>query len=123
VPVPGGGEGEGMLNVLAPVGALPPASLDPMPVAPVAVPGRERTGLGEGGYQVTYGTSFLMAVDLTPDGPRGVGVMAYGQSGDDRSPHHVDGTRDFAAGRTRPLLFADADIEADPELVRVTLRG
>jgi acyl-homoserine-lactone acylase len=123
VPVPGGGEGEGLLNVLAPVGALPPASMDPMPPAPLAVPGRERTGLGVGGYQVTYGASFLMAVELNPDGPRGVGVMAYGQSGDGRSPHHVDGTRAYSAGRTRPLLFADADIDADPELVRVTLRG
>jgi acyl-homoserine-lactone acylase len=123
VAVPGGGEGEGLLNVLAPVGALPSASMDPLPPAPLAVPGRERTGLGVGGYQVTYGASFLMAVELTPDGPRGVGVMAYGQSGDGRSPHHIDGTRAFAAGRTRPLLFADADIEADPELTRVALQG
>jgi len=123
VAVPGGGEGEGLLNVLAPVGALPSASMDPMPAAPLAVPGRERTGLGVGGYQVTYGASFLMAVELTPDGPRGLGVMAYGQSGDGRSAHHVDGTRAFAAGRTRPLLFTDAQIEADPELTRVTLRG
>ena len=123
VPVPGGGEGEGLLNVLAPVGALPPASLDPMPPAPIAVPGRERTGLGEGGYQVTYGTSFLMAVELTADGPRGLGLLAYGQSGDDRSPHHVDGTEAFAAGRTRVLRFTDAEIEADPALERVTLVG
>ena len=43
---------------------LPPASLEPGPPAPVPVPSRERTGLGDGGYQVTYGTSFLMAVEL-----------------------------------------------------------
>ncbi len=122
IPVPGGGEGEGMLNVLAPIGALPPASLDPTPDRPVAVPGRERTGLGRGGYQVTYGASFLMAVELTPDGPRGVGLLAYGQSGDDRSPHHADGTEAFAAGAVRPLLFTDADIDGDPELERITLR-
>jgi acyl-homoserine-lactone acylase len=123
VPVPGGGEGEGLLNVLAPTGALPPASLDPMPPSPVAVPGREQTGLAEGGYQVTYGTSFLMAVELTPAGPRGVGLLAYGQSGDPRSPHHRDGTEAYAAGAVRPLLFTDDDIEADPELERITLQG
>ena len=60
---------------------------------------------------------------MTDDGPRGVGLLAYGQSGDPRSPHHVDGTRAFAAKELRPLLFTDAEIEADPDLVRRTLRG
>jgi acyl-homoserine-lactone acylase len=121
VPVPGGGEGEGVLNVLAPSGALPPASLEPMPTPPVAVPGREVTGLGRGGYQVTYGASFLMAVEVTPEGPRGVGLLAYGQSGDPRSPHHADGTEAFAARAVRPLRFTDDDIAADPHLEVLTI--
>ena len=62
-----------------------------------------------------------MAVELTDDGPKGVGLLAYGQSGDPRSPHHVDGTRAYAAKATRRLLFADADIEADPNLERRTV--
>jgi acyl-homoserine-lactone acylase len=107
--------------VLAPTGALPPASLEPMPAQPVGVPGREATGLGEGGYQVTYGTSFLMAAEITPDGPRAVGVLAYGQNEDPRSPHHADGTRAYAEGRLRPLRFTDEEIAADPELRTVTL--
>jgi acyl-homoserine-lactone acylase len=123
VPVPGGGEGEGVLNVLAPTGALPPASLEPMPEPPLAVPGREGTGLGHGGYQVTYGASFLMAVELTPAGPQGLGLLAYGQSGDPRSVHHADGTEAYAAGAVRPLRFTDADIAADPELRTVRLRS
>lgn len=123
VPVPGGGEGEGVLNVLAPVGALASTALEPPDPPPVAVPGRDRTGLGEGGYQVTYGTSFLMAVELTPDGPVGLGLLAYGQSGDPRSPHHADGTEAYAAAAPRPLRFRDADIEADPELRRRTVRS
>ncbi|MFZ4519018.1 MAG: penicillin acylase family protein [Microthrixaceae bacterium] len=123
VPVPGGGEGEGVMNVLGPTGALPPASLEPGPPRPAPVPGRERTGLAQGGYQVTYGASFLMAVEMTPDGPNGVGLLAYGQNGDPRSPHHADGTEAFAGRAVRPLRFTDADIEADPELERISLRG
>lgn len=122
IPVHGGNEVEGMLNVLAPVGALSSTALEPpAPVGP-RVPGRDRTGLHEGGYQVTYGTSFLMAVELTADGPVGRGLLAYGQSGDPASPHHADGTEAYAACQTRPLRFHDADIEADPTLRRVTVR-
>ena len=64
-----------------------------------------------------------MAVELTDDGPVGKGLLAYGQSGDPGSPHHVDGTEAYSAKAVRPLLFADDDIEADPELVRQTITG
>jgi serine/threonine protein kinase len=62
-------------------------------------------------------------VELTSDGPVGVGVLAYSQSSDPASPHHADGTRAFAARALRPLRFTDADIDADPELRVVELRG
>lgn len=123
VPVPGGGEGEGVLNVLGPVGALPASSLEPVTPSPPRVAGRDRTGLGRGGYQVTYGTSFLAAIEMTADGPVGLGVLAYGQSGDPDSPHHVDGARAYAGRELRPLRFTDADIDADPELRVTELRG
>lgn len=123
VPVHGGGEAEGLLNVLAPVGALPPATLEPRPPTPEPIPGRDRTGLGVGGYQVSYGTSFLMAVELLPDGPRGFGLLAYGQSSDPRSPHHHDGTEAYAQKRYRQLLFTDEEIEADGSLTRTVVRG
>jgi len=123
VAVPGGGEAEGLLNVVVPVGALSSTSLEPQaPAAPI-FPGRQRTGLAAGGYQVTYGASFVMLVDMTPDGPVGRGVLAYGQSGDPASPHHSDGTRAFARGELRPLRFTDDEIAADPELTTLTLRS
>ncbi|MGZ8764132.1 MAG: penicillin acylase family protein [Acidimicrobiia bacterium] len=119
IPVHGGGEAEGVMNILGPTGALSSASLEPPPPPLGSIPGRtERSGIGVGGYQVTYGTSFLMAVELTADGPRGVGLTAYGQSGDPTSPRHRDGTEAYAAKRVRPLLFTNADIEADPALER-----
>lgn len=121
VAVPGGAEGEGVMNVLVATEELKNHSLEPVPAAPAPIGGREATGLVEGGYQVCYGTSFLMAVDLTPDGPRGSGLLAYGQSGDPRSAHHVDGTVAYARRATRPLRFTDDDIESDPELERTVL--
>lgn len=122
VPVHGGYEGDGVCNILAPVGSLSSHSLEPGPerLAPVADRART-TGLAATGYRCTYGTSFLMAVELTDDGPVGVGLLAYGQSGDPRSPHHVDGTEAYAAKALRPLLYRDADIEADPNLERRTI--
>lgn len=123
--VHGGTEGEGVMNILSPTGALaaglPVDSLESRPVPPPSLSGRG--GLGEGGYQVDYGTSFLMAVELTDDGPRGVGLLAYGQSGDPDAPHHRDGTDAYTAKQVRPLLFADADIAADPALVTRVVRG
>jgi acyl-homoserine-lactone acylase len=123
IPVHGGGEAEGMLNVLAPVGALSSTTIEPPPPVGLTVPGRERTGLADGGYQVTYGTSFLMAVELTAEGPTAWGLLAYGQSGDPRSPHHSDGTEAYASSTPRRLLFEDHDIDADPELRRTSLRS
>ena len=125
VPVHGGTEGEGIMNILSPTAALsaglPVDSLELRPVPPASVPGR--SGLGAGGYQVDYGTSFLMAVELTDRGPVGVGLLAYGQSGDPASPHHRDGTDAYAAKMVRPLLFHDADVDSDPNLTRRIVRG
>lgn len=119
IPLAGGGEAEGVMNVAWPIETLQRLSLEPAPTPPAAVPGREvSSGLGEGGYQIRYGASFIMAVELTDEGPIGLGLLAYGQTSDPSSPHHRDGMLAFAAGAVRPLLFADADIDADPVLVR-----
>lgn len=124
VPVPGGTECDGVLDVLSPIGALSSLSLDPASPPRAPIPGRtERSGLTVGGYECTYGASFLMAVELTDDGPVGQGLLAYGQSGDARSPHHLDGTVAYASAEPRPLLFHDADIEADEHLVRRVVSG
>jgi acyl-homoserine-lactone acylase len=123
--VHGGNESDGVCNVLSPAGALASQSLEPRP-EPLVATAPERaatTGIAQGGYQVTYGTSFVMSVELTDEGPRGIGLLAYGQSGDDRSEHHRDGTRAYAAKALRPLLFDDDAIEADPNLIRQVVRG
>lgn len=122
IPVHGGGEAEGMLNVLAPVGALASSTIEPPVESNPLLPGHARTGLAEGGYQVTYGTSFLMVAEMTADGPEAVGLLAYGQSGDPASEHHRDGTAAYAEGRVRTLRFRDEQIEADPTMRRIVVR-
>lgn len=87
-------------------------SLEPVPPKPLALPGRDRTGLAPGGYQCDYGVSFVMAVELTDDGPEAVGLLAYGQTGDDRRPEHRAGAVAYSTKQVRPLLFREADIAA-----------
>jgi acyl-homoserine-lactone acylase len=125
VAVHGGNESDGVCNVLSPAGALASQSLEPSPspLGPTAPERSATTGIARGGYRVTYGTSFVMSVELTDEGPRAIGLLAYGQCGDERSEHHVDGTRAYAAKALRPLLFDDDAIEADPQLIRQVVRG
>jgi acyl-homoserine-lactone acylase len=114
-PIHGGYEVEGIANVIAPVGTLARADLEPGPDLPDPVPGRtERTGLHVGGYPAIYGVSFLMVVSFTEDGPAGRGLLVYGQSGDPASPRHIDQMDDFVAKRLRPLRFTDEAIASDP---------
>ena len=124
VPLHGGFECEGIANVIAPIGTLARADLEPGPAMPPAVPGRtERTGLHQGGYPAVYGVSFLMSCAFGDDGPDAVGLLVYGQSGDPASPHHTDQLDDFAAKRLRPLRFTDEAIAADPDRSHRTVSG
>lgn len=75
------------------------------------------TGLTKDGhYVVNYGSSFVMVVELGADGPRGQAFLTYGESDDPASPHFSDQTALFSAQRWRPIVFAEADIAADPLL-------
>lgn len=76
------------------------------------------TGLSNEGYVVNYGTSFLMAVELTAQGPNGQAVLAFSQSADPGSPHFADQTELFSRKDWRPCLYREAEIEADPALRR-----
>lgn len=114
IPLHGANEIEGIANVVAPIGALATSDLEPRTPGNPPVPGRtERTGLHEGGYPVTYGASWLMISWFDDEGVHGRGLLAYGQSGDPASPHHVDQVEAFSRKELRPLLLDDAAIDAD----------
>ena len=69
IAVHGGGEAEGCSTCSPPSVRSRPAPGTAAGSGDPLIPGHERTGLADGGYQVTYGTSFLMVVEMTPDGP------------------------------------------------------
>lgn len=104
VPVPGCTEGEGCFNIVGRSGSL-----------------------GSGG---TYpdmaagsGSSFVMAVEITPRGPRARTILTYSESANPDSPHHADQTALFAAKQWVTERFTQAEIASDPQLHITSLHG
>jgi acyl-homoserine-lactone acylase len=118
VPIHGGdGTYEGVENVVR--YAENQTTLEPSPeLAPLVEGSRWLTASG---YPITTGTSFLMALEFTAAGPRARAFLTYGQSGDGASPHFLDQTKLYSEKAWRPILFAEGDIAADPQLVTVTV--
>lgn len=120
VGVHGGNAKEGIANVVGFDAGLNSTLLPKVKRPPVLTDG----GLTERGYVVNYGTSFVMAVELTKDGPRGEGFLTYSQASDPNSPHYRDQTIElFAEKKWRKLLFRAEDIAADPELAVTVVEG
>nr|AKB95187.1 peptidase S45 [uncultured bacterium] len=71
------------------------------------------SSLTDKGYPVVHGSSFLLCLSFTDDGPHAEAVLAYSQSGDPTSEHYTDQTRMFAKEQLRPVLFRKQDIEAN----------
>ncbi|MFI6599472.1 penicillin acylase family protein [Nonomuraea sp. NPDC050536] len=102
IPIPGCTEGEGCFDrvrMSGPLGA-------------------------EGRYpEVDTGSSFMMAVELTPEGPRTRTVLTYSLSANPRSPHHTDQTTLFSRGRWVTERFTPSEIASDPHLSTTTVHG
>jgi acyl-homoserine-lactone acylase len=69
------------------------------------------------------GSSFIMAVELTPNGPRARTILTYSQSANPASPHYRDQTLLFSRKQWVTERFTEAEINADPHLQTTTLRG
>lgn len=65
---------------------------------------------------VAHGTSFLMATELTRNGPRTRTLLSYGQSANVDSPLHTDQTRLYRAKQWVTERFTEREIAHDPEL-------
>ncbi|RSN09366.1 peptidase S45 [Nonomuraea sp. WAC 01424] len=102
VPIPGCTEGEGCFDRV-----------------------RNSGPLGKDGRypDVNTGSSFMMAVELTPDGPRTRTILTYSLSADTSSPHHADQTALFSRGGWVTERFTDAEIRSDPRLRVTTVAG
>lgn len=111
--VPGGNSREGIANIVT-YGTLK-TTLDPLTPRGELV--NDATGLTvDGRYVINYGSSFVMALELAKDGPRGQAFLTYSESDDPASPHYADQTVLFSEQQWRPLVFTEADIAADPAL-------
>lgn len=76
---------------------------------------------GKGWQQVVHASSFVAWVQYTDQGPVGRSIMASSQSDNPTSPHHADQTLLFSRKASKPILFEERDIRADPNLRVVEL--
>jgi acyl-homoserine-lactone acylase len=77
----------------------------------------------QGVYRPYTGSSFVMAAELTANGPRGRAILRYSQSENPRSAHYADQTRLYARERWLPLRFTERQIKADPQYTRARVSG
>ncbi|RKH68024.1 penicillin acylase family protein [Corallococcus aberystwythensis] len=118
VPLHGGAAFEGVTNVVGYSGANATLLPQPQPQGPLLSPG---TGLTPEGYPVDFGTSFLMVMEFTAEGPKANAVLSYAESANPESPHFADQTDLFSGKQFRPVRFNEAEILADPELTTTEL--
>lgn len=106
---------EGAVNVVSYSGG----NLFNSTLLPKTQPGtiiNESTSLTANGYPINYGTSFVMALQYTGDGPKARALLTYSQSNDTSSPYNTDQTRLFSAKTWRTIRYSETDISASPAL-------
>ncbi|MGH9212342.1 MAG: penicillin acylase family protein [Acidimicrobiales bacterium] len=124
IPIHGGNGRDGTTNVVTTSGR--PSSMDPD--IPEITAGTFATGsaLGEvgdrAGYGIDYGTSFLLALAFTDDGPQARAFLTYGNTDDRSSDVFTEVTQSFSDKAWREVPFATDDVEQAAASV-VTVRG
>jgi len=120
IPVPGGTFRDGTMNIIG-VGSNS-SSTEPTPEAGETA--SDTSSLSDEGYQVGFGSSFIMTLAFGEDGPQAEAMLTYSQSGDPEGPHFSDQTEELFGQETwRPILFTDEAIAADPDLDEYTVTG
>lgn len=114
VPIHGGGRNEGITNLID-YDVLMTYLEEPMHRGEVI---SELSGLTTEGYVVNYGTSFIMTLEYTDDGPNATAFLTYGQSSNPTSPHYTDQTHRFSEEQWRPIVWHREDILADEKEFR-----
>ena len=71
------------------------------------------SGLSTEGYHVRSGSSWMMVVGFTEDGPVARGLLSYSESNNALSEHWNDQTQFYSENTAlRPLLFNEDAIQA-----------
>lgn len=116
--IPGGREiPEGAFNIVSPASGN--GTLYPSMPGTTTINGM--TGLTGDGYPIRYGSSIVMAIELSGTGPRAKALLTYSESADPASPHSKDQTKRFTNAEWRDVLFTEASIKADPALSEVVI--
>jgi acyl-homoserine-lactone acylase len=123
VPIHGGNNFDGTTNI---VGFTGPSVLDPALTAIdrefVAANSQLARVAGHTGYLVNTGTSFLMSVAFTDDGPRARVFLTYSNTEDRTDANYLEATQRFSAKTWRTVAWTDAQIDAR-ETATKTVRG
>ncbi len=119
IPIHGGNERSGVMNKIE--YSVFQSSLEPGMGRGTLINGA--TDLTDEGYVINYGTSFIMAMEFTDEGPHAEAFLTYSQSGIPGSENSSDQTERFSNKEWRPCLFTEAEIEADPNLTTYRVRG
>ncbi|RKH54972.1 acylase [Corallococcus llansteffanensis] len=119
IPIQGGLSREGITNVVS-YGVARTTLFEFSETRPATL---SASGLSKQGYPINNGSSFVMAMQFTDAGPSANAVLTYSESGDPKSPHYADQTLLFSKKQWRPILFTDAQIAGDANLVETTISG
>jgi acyl-homoserine-lactone acylase len=93
---------------------LPRHSYAPLPDTQLSAEGA--------GYHVSYGSSWMMLVEYTSNGPNARGLVSYSQATNPNSPYTIDQTRHYSKNTSlRPIWFDRDDIRKH-ELSRIHLQ-
>ncbi|WP_144213559.1 acylase [Shewanella donghaensis] len=119
LPWPGSHNAEGGFNVFSTSLSGDDTLIPQHKYAPImdAVTGQNMSsGLTAEGYQIRYGSSWMMAVSFTDDGPVAKGILTYSESSNILSPSFADQSILYSTEKQfRPLLFTEDAISAAVE--------
>lgn len=118
VPIHGGNSADGTTNVVGFGSGW--STRDPALLGLVRTPVAPKSGLsvigGTGapgtGYRINNGTSFLMAVDFTSDGPVAKSFLTYGNTADRSDPSYLETTQWFSAKKWKDVAFTPKQVKA-----------
>ncbi len=120
ISVDGGYSFEGMFNMMET--KIPSRSTSDFANLPTgaAIAGTTLTSMTEAdaqedssAYRINYGSSFVLSLEMTPEGPNAEAFLSFSQSHDPESDNFADQTQLFSDQTWRPVLFNEADIKAD----------
>jgi acyl-homoserine-lactone acylase len=120
ISVDGGYSFEGMFNMMET--KIPSRSTSDFANLPTgtAIAGTTLTSMTEAdaqedssAYRINYGSSFVLSLEMTPEGPNAEAFLSFSQSHDPESENFADQTQLFSDQTWRPVLFNEADIKAD----------